>query len=138
MEGGLPKLKQALKQAGSSATKSRLLLFSELQKQGPISIARLAELAKSHSDRATVYRTVELFEKLGIVNRIWQGETNHLELSEIFVPHHHHAVCQNCGQVIDLTSTELESTLSALAKRHKFLALSHAVEVSGYCSRCQR
>lgn len=137
MDQGFAKLKQTLKQAGSSATKSRQLIFSELQKSGPASITGLTDALGSQTDRATVYRTVELFEKLGIINRIWQGSTNQIELSEIFTPHHHHAVCQNCGRVVDLTSSELESVLAALAKQHKFLALSHAVELSGYCSRCQ-
>lgn len=136
MEFSVQKLKQTLKEAGSSATKSRVLIFTTLQ-QGPQSISQLAKASASQADRATVYRTVELFEKLGIVNRIWHGFKHHIELSEIFTPHHHHASCQNCGRITDLTSTDLESVLSALAKKHRFLALSHSVELTGYCNQCQ-
>lgn len=136
MDHGIHKLKQTLKNAHCSATKSRTLVFTTLQ-QGPQSIAQLARANAKQVDRATVYRTVELFEKLGIVNRIWQGFKHHIELSEIFTPHHHHASCQNCGAIIDLTSSELESVLAGMAKKHNFLALGHSVELTGYCSRCQ-
>lgn len=135
-EAGLTKLKQTLKQAGSSATTSRVVVYSALQ-SGPISMAKLISATCPKTDRATVYRTIELFEKLGIVNRIWYGAEPLVELSEIFTPHHHHALCQNCGKAIDLYSSELESNLATLAKKHKFLALNHSVELSGYCSDCQ-
>lgn len=137
-EMGLAKLKQTLKQAGSSATKSRVVIFSSLQQNGPVGLGKLIADVRKQTDRATVYRTVDLFEKLGIVNRIWYGAEPLVELSEIFTPHHHHALCQNCGNAIDLTSSELESVLAALAKKHHFLALNHSVELSGYCSNCQR
>jgi len=137
MDAGLVKLKQTLKQAGSSATKSRVLIFSHLHQEGPLGISQLASAVSSQADRATVYRTVELFEKLGIVNRIWHGFKHQVELSEIFTPHHHHGLCQNCGRTVDIASPELEAILSSLAKKHNFLAVSHSVELSGYCSRCQ-
>lgn len=137
MESGIGKLKQTLKQAGSSATKSRVLIFTHLQQEGPLSISQLSSAVATHADRATVYRTVELFEKLGIVNRIWHGFKHQVELSEIFTPHHHHALCQNCGRTVDIASPELEAVLSGLAKKHNFLAVSHSVELTGYCSRCQ-
>lgn len=136
-EVGLIKFKQTLKQAGSSATASRVVIFSSLQ-QGPIGIAKLIKDVKANADRATVYRTVELFEKLGIVNRIWYGSEPLVELSEIFTPHHHHALCQNCGKAIDISSSELESAIANMAKKHRFLAVNHSVELSGYCSDCQR
>ncbi len=132
----LAKLKETLKQAGSSATKSRVSVFLALQ-NGPIGINDLIKEVRANTDRATVYRTIELFEKLGIVNRIWYGAEPLVERSEIFTPHHHHALCQNCGRAVDLSSSDLEAALSALSKQYKFLALSHSVELSGYCDRCQ-
>ena len=121
VEVGLIKFKQTLKQAGSSATQTRIVIFTSLQQQGPVGITKLIKSVRSSADRATVYRALELFEKLGIVNRIWYGSEPLVELSEIFTPHHHHALCQNCGKAIDLSSSELESALANLAKKHHFL-----------------
>jgi Fur family ferric uptake transcriptional regulator len=137
MESSAAKLKTTLKAAKYSATKPRVAVFSQLATHGPLSVGTLAQQLARNVDRATVYRTVELFEKLGIVNRIWHGFKHQVELSEIFTPHHHHAMCQNCGQTIDIASPELESTLAKLTKSHHFLALSHSVELLGYCQKCQ-
>ena len=138
MQHSQAKLTQTLKEAGSSATKKRVAVFTQLQQSGPLSVGALARSLQEGVDRATVYRTVELFEKLGIINRIWHGFKHQIELSEIFTPHHHHAVCQNCGRTIDINSSELEATLSRLARDHQFLALNHSVELVGYCKKCQQ
>jgi Fur family ferric uptake transcriptional regulator len=136
MEITAQKLRSTLKTANYSATTSRLEVFTKLAAHGPLSVGELARTVGPGTDRATVYRTVELFEKLGIINRIWHGFKHQIELSEIFTPHHHHAVCQNCGQTLDITSPELESTLAKIAKEQGFLAISHSVELIGYCQRC--
>lgn len=137
-EAALSKLKQTLKQAGSSATKSRVEIFTALAQHGPISANGLIKEVGRKTDRATVYRTIELFEKLGIVNLIWHSAEPLVELSEIFTPHHHHALCQSCGAVTDIYGGELEALLSTLVKKHRFLSLSHTVEISGYCHNCQK
>lgn len=138
MENSLAKLKQTLKESKASSTKARRDIFLCLLNLGPLSVGQLARKVPPEIDRATVYRTVELFEKLGVVNRIWHGFKNQVELSEIFTPHHHHALCQSCGRTIDITSSELESVLAGLGKKHKFLTISHSVELLGYCENCQK
>lgn len=134
----LQRFKQTLKASNQSFTKPRQIAFEHLLKNEPVTTAKLAELCSPDVDRATVYRTVELFESLGIVNRIWHGLKSQVELSEIFTPHHHHATCQHCGKSIDIINAELEKTLSGIARQHGFLALSHVIEISGYCSDCHK
>lgn len=134
----LDRLQTTLKSSGCSYTVPRRVVFEQLAKyKSPMTTATLAEACAPTIDRATVYRTVELFERLGIVNRMWHGFKSQIELSEIFTPHHHHAVCQNCGKSIDLVSPELEKLLAYIAKQHNFLALNHVIELSGYCKNCQ-
>lgn len=137
MESGILKVKTTLKEAHFSATRARILVFTTLASDGPKSVGALASALHKDTDRATVYRTIELFERLGIVNRIWHGFKHRVELSEIFTPHHHHAMCQQCGKMVDIASPELEAALTSLAKKHRFLALNHSVELTGYCSNCQ-
>ena len=131
------KLQETLKASRFSLTKSRRLVFQKLHDLGPLSVADLSDACQPQVDRATVYRSVDLFERLGVVNRIWHGFKNHVELSEIFTPHHHHAVCQNCGRTIDITSQALESLVANIAKEHAFITVNHSVELSGYCKNCQ-
>lgn len=130
-------LKDTLKASSYSLTNPRQQIFKILEKHGPLSTVELTELCDDNINRATVYRTVELFENLGVINRLWYGFKSTIELSEIFTPHHHHAVCNQCGTTIDIASTELEFVISKLAKKHEFLALGHSIELRGYCKDCQ-
>jgi Fur family transcriptional regulator, ferric uptake regulator len=125
-----------LKQAKKSMTEPRRLIFTHLL-QGPASIAEMAESLAESVDRTSVYRTIELFDRLGIVNRVWHGFKDQVELSEVFIPHHHHAVCERCGTAIDIISNDLEALLSKVAKSQGFLMVEHSVEITGYCARCQ-
>ena len=101
------RLYNTLKGSGYSVTHPRKQVFEELLSSGPVTTATLSQKCAEILDRATVYRTISLFEQLGIVNRIWHGFKSQLELSEIFTPHHHHATCQNCGKTLDIVSPEL-------------------------------
>ena len=130
-------LKNTLKASSFSLTGPRRYIFKVLQEHGPLSTVELAEHCESTVNRATVYRTVELFEDLGIINRLWYGFKSTIELSEIFMPHHHHAVCEQCGETLDITSPELEIVIARLARARDFLALGHSLELRGYCKNCQ-
>lgn len=89
-------------------------------------------------DRASMYRTVALFERLGIVQRLQAGWKYKLELSDTFHEHHHHATCQRCGQVTPLPEDpKLETYLRHLAAAHRLTLQSHQLELSGLCPGCQ-
>lgn len=89
-------------------------------------------------DRASVYRTAELFEKLGIVMRIPNGWKYRLELGEAFLEHHHHATCRKCGASIAMPENPaLEASLRELAARRDFALESHQIELVGLCAACR-
>lgn len=89
-------------------------------------------------NRASVYRTCEAFEKLGIIVRIPTGWKYRLELGEAFHEHHHHATCERCGASIALPEdSRLEKRLEELAARRNFTLTSHQIELTGICEACQ-
>lgn len=133
----IDRFKEVLKDSGNSYTLPRQTVFEQLLKSGPTTATKLANDCSPTIDRATTYRTITLFERLGVVNRIWHGFKSQIELSEIFTPHHHHALCQHCGTSIKIAEPELEKLLSSLARKHNFLALGHVIELTGYCQKCQ-
>src|SRR5687767_10640963 len=98
MNGEAPTLKQALQSQGYSLTKTRQHVFNALADSDTLSMSQLTGKLRQKMDRASVYRTVELFEKLGIINRLQIGWKYKLELSEAFAGHHHHATCMECGK----------------------------------------
>src|SRR5689334_14001769 len=91
-----------LKDNGLSVTKDRLLVFELLESKPPLTMNELHQLTKDKIDRASLYRVVGLFEKLGIVNRINIGWKYKIELSDTFHVHHHHLTCLKCGKVINI------------------------------------
>jgi len=125
-----------LRENGLSVTKQRLLIFETLEDREPLSMYELYELVKGQLDRASLYRTITTFEKLGIVSRINIGWKYKVELSDQFAGHHHHLSCLGCGQVIPINENELESFIESLAKSHKFKPVEHQIELQGYCDTC--
>lgn len=133
----LDKFKQTLKQAGYSVTKSRMTVFGALQGPKPKTMHELTESLNGVIDRASVYRSVNLFEKLGVVNRIQHGWKYRIELSDSFVPHHHHMTCTNCQRVISFDeSAGFELMIEKIAAKNGFSMKSHNLEIYGLCAIC--
>jgi len=131
-------LKQALKVRGYSLTKPRQDVFAALADSDALSMRQLLSKLGHKMDRASVYRTVDLFEKLGIVNRLQIGWKYKLELSEAFAEHHHHAACMNCGKVIAFEEgKDLEKRIDNIAHDLNFTIASHTLEIRGLCPSCQ-
>lgn len=127
-----------LRQSNYSVTKPRRLVFNTLLRSKPMSMNELAEACSSQADRASVYRTVALFEQLDIVTRTYNGWKYKVELSETFTGHHHHITCNRCGRVMPLRGyDELEILLKKIAADHRYLLGSHQIELFGLCAQCQ-
>ncbi|MBN1647441.1 MAG: transcriptional repressor [Spirochaetales bacterium] len=93
----------------------------------------------------TIYRTLELLENNGIVDKIDFGHNSaRFELAEGYSKkkHHHHLVCRNCGRIIDYTEfldaemDYIKKTESELAARHGFKIDRHIIQFSGICAEC--
>jgi Fe2+ or Zn2+ uptake regulation protein len=127
-----------LREHGYSLTKPRRILFTQLRQRDTITMHELIDACTDTLDRATVYRTVLLFEQIGIVQRIQIGWKYQLELSDRFSDHHHHAICMRCGKVLALPENpEFERQLTTLTAAHHFTALAHQLEIRGLCSSCR-
>lgn len=128
---------ELLKQNGQSHTKARQAVFEVLKSNDtPLAMRDLVAKAKG-VDRASVYRAVELFESLNIVQRIHTGWKYKIELSDRFTAHHHHLTCANCGKNVAISEGELESFIDTVAVRHGFKATAHQIEIQGRCADCQ-
>ena len=126
-----------LKQAGQSITKPRQAVFETLaHTDEPLKNGEIAKRTPG-IDRASVYRTLELFATLGITTTTIRGWTPLTELAEPFKPHHHHIVCTQCGHVEAIENDTLEDVLGLIATRHQFTLERHLVELSGICATCR-
>jgi Fur family transcriptional regulator, ferric uptake regulator len=89
-----------------------------------------------YANVSTVYRTLELLTELGLVTKTDLGgdcaRYHHREKG-----HHHHLICKQCGQVIDIKESALLPLRESILKNNGFQAdLSHLV-LSGLCAQCR-
>src|SRR6266480_3929653 len=70
--------------------------------------------------RATVYRTLELLVKSGMVRRVHLGEDHYHYEHVRGDSHHDHLVCTACGSVIEFNDPELEKRQLEVCARKKF------------------
>lgn len=137
MQTPLELFRAILKEADASVTQARIAVFTALSEQAePVSMQQLVGQARG-VDRASVYRAVELFERLGIVHRITMGWKYKLELTDRFLGHHHHLSCVECGQTTAINEIALEQFVEKLAHAHGFLPSAHQIEIQGVCRRCR-
>jgi len=93
----------------------------------------------------TVYRTLELMGRLGLVHKVsaTDGQTRYALRKGESGDHHHHLICIRCGKIIDyrdFMEEELElirKTEETLARKHNFLIQDHNIEFLGLCDKCR-
>lgn len=94
----------------------------------------------------TVYRTIEILNKLGIIEKLDVGDGRaRFELSHSLCKkgHHHHLVCTGCGIIIDYDDfmkeeTELVKKIeNHLKEKHNFTISGHMLQFYGLCPKCK-
>ncbi len=86
---------------------------------------------------STVYRTLELLKRLGLVTETDLGE-GRVRYHPREKGHHHHLVCQECGAIIDLDESLLAPLKSALLREYKFSADLRHLAILGRCVNCRK
>lgn len=88
-----------------------------------------------HVNISTVYRTLELLEKLGLVTETDLGG-GRVRYHPAEKGHHHHLVCQECGRIIDLDEAVLSSLKNWLRREYRFSADLRHLALFGRCAAC--
>ncbi len=84
---------------------------------------------------STVYRTLELLKRLGLVTETDLGE-GRVRYHPAEKGRHHHLVCRECGAIIDFDELLLAPLESALLREYKFSADLRHLAVFGRCLNC--
>jgi len=123
-------------------TSGRRALVRVLRKAaGPVTLPELLELA-ADLPQSSAYRNLSLMEEAGVVRRLVHGADHaHYELAETLTEHHHHLICDSCGQVIDFTLEPgverlLDSAFHDIANVAGFRPTSHMIDLYGECGDC--
>ncbi len=79
---------------------------------------------------ATVYRTVKLFEEVGIVTKhdFKGGKARYEEINE---SHHDHLIDIKTGEIIEFIDDEIEKLQNKVAEKYGYKLIDHKLELYG-------
>lgn len=86
---------------------------------------------------ATVYRTLEVLVRSGLVVERDFGEGFKRYEAARDVPHHEHLLCTVCGKVTEFRDERLERMTTVLAETHGFTRQRHRLVIYGQCADCR-
>jgi Fe2+ or Zn2+ uptake regulation protein len=125
---------------GRPLTVQRQLLLELLKDaEGHIDAKELYRLASARDKSispATVYRSLNLFKELGIVEQMRLGRIScYYEIKQS--PEHQHMVCQGCGKIIEFQNPHFHELIEAVKHEHGFNVTRAELYLEGYCSGCE-
>jgi len=87
---------------------------------------------------ASVYRTLEGLDSLGLVQRVDLGDgVARFEPAHASGDHHHHLVCDDCGKVEPFEDPTLEAAIERVADGRGYAVAAHDVVLRGACQECR-
>ena len=137
--------RKLLREKGLKVTNQRLRILEVLE-SSPNRHLTAEEIYRQVKDTcpdmglATVYRTIQLFLELQLIDRIdlndglvryeigEAGQTKH---------RHHHLICRACGKVQAFEDDLLEELETKLFSELSFQVVDHEVKLFGYCRECR-
>lgn len=136
--------RKALKKGGYKLTNQRqavLEVISQNREKHLSTEEVFGELKKKYPNigLATVYRTVQLFEKIGLVQRVSLDDGRlRYQMADPEEKHeHHHLICLVCGDVMDVQEDMLELFEEKIFSQKGFKVTNHKVNLFGICEKCQ-
>ena len=86
--------------------------------------------------RATVFRTLEVLEGIGAVERIDLPSGEHAYVA-CDPAHHHHVVCSRCGRATEIDDAGVRAVVAAVSRRTRYRIDVHRFEFFGLCPECR-
>ncbi len=86
---------------------------------------------------ASVYRALDVLTGLGLVHRVDVGGTACFEPADPSGEHHHHAICDRCGERAAFEDPELEALIVRAGERLGYDVAAHDLTLRGTCPGCR-
>lgn len=135
---------ELLSKNGYKVTSQRELIFETLLNStgshlSPEELHEIVNKKDKDIGIATVYRTLLLFEELGLVYKDdFDDNRARYELSRGDEHHHHHLICNSCGDIIEVKHDLLDDIEDYIEENYKFDIFDHDLKFYGLCSDCRK
>ena len=131
-----------LRAQGNRLTPQRQILLDTLcEMGGHVTVAELHERIHARYpaiDRSTVYRALDFFVELGLVNTADLGGAAVYEIASGEHPGaHHHLVCRDCGHIDHVPGGAFDAFAARLRDDFGFVADANSLTIHGVCRDCQ-
>jgi len=118
----------------------RVLIYQELSNAlsplSPLEIYQSLLKKKKRIGLTSIYRSLDLFESLGIAFKIANGSAVKYKLCEL-EDHHHHIICKNCGDVVELNFCDICDWSKKVMESTGYQVTDHQLSFYGYCKACK-
>ena len=118
----------------------RLLIYQELSYASnplsPLEIYQNLLKKKRRIGLTSIYRSLDLFESLGIAFKMANGSAVKYKLCEL-EDHHHHIVCKTCGHVVELDFCDISGWSKKVTESTGYEVTDHQLNFYGYCRKCK-
>ncbi len=118
----------------------RLLIYQELSNAlKPLSPQELYQILlkkKKSIGLTSIYRSLDLFESLGITFKIINGSAVKYKFCEL-EDHHHHIICKRCGRVVELRFCDIEGWSEKVKESTGYEVTDHQLSFYGFCRSCR-
>lgn len=103
-------------------------------------ILRKAQKLDTSVDRSTVYRTLRLLKRQGLIDELdlmhLHGEGHYYERK--LNRDHIHMACLRCGKITEFVSDVFEKLKQQVENDCRFRILISRLEIGGYCAACTK
>jgi Fur family ferric uptake transcriptional regulator len=131
---------EALQQIGYRLTPQRMMILEAIADADThISAEEIhgrVQTAYPFLDISTVYRTLDLLKSLHLVSETEMGR-GHSQYELLSKGLHHHLICRECGRILDVENSVLDSLRSEVEQRYGFHAEIEHLALFGICSDCK-
>jgi len=131
--------RRILNKTGVRVTNQRALIMETIR-QGHLDADEIylrARKKEPHLSLSTVYRTLQMLKKVGLIEELHFDDTHHhYEVKPS--SEHHHLVCLNCGRVIEFHQPLSRYIKNNVAEAKDFAITATEVRVTGYCAECRQ
>ncbi len=134
-------LSERLTARGVRLTSRRRALLKILEEADRhLDAAALLEVAQKQMeiDRATVYRTLDLFKREGLIDELdlmhLRGEMHYYEVRT--GKEHFHFACFGCGRIEEIATPLFEQLKREVGREKGFTIQTARLEIGGYCAEC--
>ena len=133
-------VESVLKAEGLRATKQRLDIWDELSatnKHRDIeTILSSLKKKKINVSRATLYRTIDVFVKHGLLKKLIldDGKFLYEHNKKTITPQHDHIVCEDCGEIFEFFDNTISKIENKIATNLNLKVTNRVHQLSATCT----